>query len=89
MFTILELYGIPPKIVNAIRCIYTNPKSFVSTPDEDAEAFSVNTGVLQGDTLAPFLFIITIDYVLRQATERKRLECNYDDRKECEDRRST
>ena len=33
MFCILELYGIPPQIVNAIRCIYTGAKSFVSTPD--------------------------------------------------------
>src|SRR6188508_2060418 len=62
MFSILEMYGIPPQIVNAIRCIYTDSKSFVSTPDGDTESFSINTGVLQGDTLAPFLFIITLDY---------------------------
>jgi hypothetical protein len=73
MFTILGLYGIPPKIVAAIRCIYTGSKSFVSTPDGDTEAFSVNTGVLQGDTLAPFLFIITMDYVLRQAMQQQHL----------------
>ena len=54
MFSILEMYGIPPQIVNAIRCIYTDSKSFVSTPDGDTESFSINTGVLQGDTLAPF-----------------------------------
>jgi len=73
MFTILGLYGIPPRIVAAIRCIYTGSKSFVSTPDGDTEAFSVNTGVLQGDTLAPFLFIITMDYVLRQAMQQQHL----------------
>ena len=28
-------------------------------------------GVLQGDTLAPYLFIIVLDYVMRQATEGK------------------
>ena len=27
--------------------------------------FSITTGVLQGDTLAPFLFIIVLDYVLQ------------------------
>jgi len=54
-------------IINAIRCVYINAKSFVSTHDGDTEAFAVNTGVLQGDTLAPFLFIIVLDYVLRQA----------------------
>jgi len=38
-----------------------------SIHDGDTEAFAVNTGVLQGDTLAPFLFIIVLDYVLQQA----------------------
>ena len=39
MFTILGLYGIPPKIVAAIRCIYTGSKSFVSTPDGALKPF--------------------------------------------------
>ena len=33
----------------------------------ETDDFDVNTGVLQGDTLAPFLFIIVVDYVLRHA----------------------
>ena len=70
MFTVLGLYGIRPEIVAAIRCIYTGSKSFVSTPDGDTEAFLVNTGVLQGDTLAPFLFM---DYVLTQAMQQQHL----------------
>jgi len=47
--------------------VYINSKSFVSTHDGDTEAFTVNSGILQGDTLAPFLFIIVLDYVLRPA----------------------
>ena len=31
----------------------------------DTEYFYINAGVLQADTLAPILFIITLDYVLR------------------------
>ena len=31
------------------------------------ETFSTTSGVLQGDTLAPFLFITLLDYVLREA----------------------
>ena len=33
-----------------------------------SEAFEVSTGVLQGDVLAPFLFIILVDYLLKKAT---------------------
>jgi len=64
MFLILATYGIPSAIINAVRCVYTNSNSFVSTHDGDNEAFAVNTGVLQGDTLAPFLFLIVLDYFL-------------------------
>ena len=36
----------------------------VWSPNGDTEYFDINAGVLQGDTMAPFLFIITLDYVL-------------------------
>jgi len=52
MFLILAIYGIPDAIINAIRCVYINSESFISTHDGDTEAFAINTGVLLGDTLA-------------------------------------
>ena len=36
----------------------------VRSPDGDIEYVDINAGVLHGDTLAPLLFIITLDYVL-------------------------
>src|SRR5205823_5444556 len=33
--------------------------------DEISSPFEVTSGILQGDTLAPFLFIIIIDYILK------------------------
>ena len=38
------------------------------TPEGDTEFFKILAGVLQGDTLAPFSFIIALDYALREAT---------------------
>ena len=32
------------------------------------DMFEVSTGVLQGEFLAPFLFFILVDYLLRKAT---------------------
>lgn len=63
MFSILRHYGIPEKIVAAIRVLYDDSTSRVFVEGEVSEAFRVSTGVLQGDVLAPFLFIIVIDYV--------------------------
>ena len=42
----------------------------VPSPDGDTEYFDIIAGVLQGDTLAPYLFIICLDYVLWTSIDR-------------------
>ena len=69
MFAILRHYGIPEKLVNAIGVLYSDSKSAVMVDGNISEPFNVTTGVLQGDVLAPFLFIIMIDYLLQNATK--------------------
>ena len=44
----------------------------VRSPDGDTEFFDIVAGVLQGDTLAPYLFIICLDYVLRTSIDKIR-----------------
>jgi Reverse transcriptase (RNA-dependent DNA polymerase) len=61
---ILTAYNVPVLLVNAIMAPYND-----GTSDE----FKLSVGVLQGDTLAPYLFDIVIDYVLRNAIEKKPL----------------
>ena len=67
MFKILLTYGIPPKLVDAIKIVYENNLATVWTQEGENDFFKVITGVLQGDPLAPFLFIIVLDFVLREA----------------------
>ena len=67
MFLILEAYGIPTETVNAIRTMYKDTSCIVSTSDGDTDPFNIVTGVLQGDPLAPFLFIICLDYAMRSS----------------------
>ena len=43
-----------------------------TSPDGDTEYFDIVAGVLQGDTLAPYLFIICLDYVLRTSIDKIR-----------------
>ena len=66
MFLILSSYGIPDKIVNAVSIMYMNTRAKVLSVDGETEMFEITAGVLQGDTLAPFLFIIIVDYVMRE-----------------------
>ena len=42
----------------------------VRSPDGDTEFFKILASVLQGDTLAPFLFIICLDYILRISIDK-------------------
>ena len=72
MEQILLAYGLPKETVAAITILYRNAKVKVRSPDEDTEYFDIVAGILQGDTLAPYLFIICLDYVLRTSTDKIR-----------------
>ena len=72
MEQILLAYGLPKEPVAAITILYRNTKVKVCSPDGDTEYFDIVAGVLQGDTLAPYLFIICLDYVLRTSIEKIR-----------------
>ena len=49
--------------------LYKNTKVEVRSPDGDTDYFDILAGVLQKDTLAPYLFIICLDYVLRTSID--------------------
>ena len=72
MEQILLAYGLPKETVVAITILYRNTKVKVRPPDGDTEYFGIVTGVLQGETLAQYLFIICLDYVLRTSIDKIR-----------------
>ena len=71
-YYILLAYSLPKETVAAITMLYRNTKVKVRSPDGDTEYFDIVAGVLQGDTLAPYLFIICLDYVLRTSIDKIR-----------------
>ena len=70
MKEILSAYGIPKETVDAIMIMYQDTQSMVRSPDGDTDFFDISAGVLQGNTLAPYIFIICLDYVLRKALDK-------------------
>ena len=72
MEQILLPYGITKETVAAITILYRNTKVKVRSPDGDTEYFDIVAGVLQEDTLAPYLYIIYLDYVLRTSIDKIR-----------------
>ena len=77
MFKILKAYGIPPRLLKAIKAMNTGTRAKVVTEDGDSDQFEITAGVLQGDTLAPFLFVITLDYALRKAINGKEADLGF------------
>ena len=65
MEQILLAYGLQKETVAAIMMLYRKAKVKVRSPDGNIDYFDIVAGVLQGDTLFPYLFITSLDYVLR------------------------
>ena len=77
LIEILKAYGVPDRIVEAIEATYAETWAKVRTADGETEAFQILAGVLQGDTLAPFLFIVALDYALRSAIDGREEELGF------------
>ena len=69
MEQILLVYGLPKETVAAIMILYKNTKVKLRSQDGDTDYFDIVTGVLRGDTIAPYLFIISLDYMLRTSID--------------------
>ena len=70
MEQILLAYGLPKETVAAIMMLYKNTKVKVCSPDRDTAYFDMVAGVLQEDTLAPYPFIICLDYMFRTSIDK-------------------
>ena len=77
MMKILKAYDVPQNLLQAIEKIYENTRARVITPDGETEFFNIIAGVLQGDTLAPYLFAIVLDYVMRKTLNGKEEELGF------------
>lgn len=53
-------YGILSQAVTPIMMLYINNQSLVRSPGRDTNYFDIKARILQGHTLAKFLFVITL-----------------------------
>ena len=61
---VLSKYGLSELLIANVMQFYIGTSAVVATAHGNTEIFSTTSGVLQGDSLAPFLFILLLDYVL-------------------------
>ena len=65
MKKIFLAYGFPKETVIAILMLYRNMKVMFHSPDGDMDFFNIVVEVLQDISLALYLFIICLVYILR------------------------
>jgi len=65
----LHAFAVPPRLSAMILSVYDGLRATVRTQIGDTEPFSITTGTLQGDVLAPFLFCMVLDRVLHAALD--------------------
>ena len=67
---IILVYGLPKETVAVIMMLYRNTNVKVHSPDGDTDYFDIVADVLQGGTLPPYLFIISLDYVFKTSIDK-------------------
>lgn len=60
----LRAWNVPDELMNAVFSVIENAALKVRVDGALSPAIKVNQGVLQGDTLAPFLFVLIVDQLL-------------------------
>ena len=62
----LSKYGVSELLIANEMQFYIGTTAVVATAHGNTENVSTTSGVLQGDTLATFLFITLLEYILRE-----------------------
>ena len=71
MWRLLRHYGVPEKIVEIIKLLYEDFSCSVMHEGNQSPWFKFLSGQKQGCLLSPLLFLVAIDWIMRQATEGK------------------
>ena len=69
----LNAFHVGPALTRMVMSLYSNLKGIVRTPYGNTDSFPIETGILQGDVLAPYLFVLVIDRILNKALDNKPL----------------
>ena len=68
---LLHHYGIPDKITTIIQKTFEKMSCRMVHGGQLSTGFEVGTGVRQGSLLSPYMFLLTIDWVMKATTKAK------------------
>jgi len=64
IWLLLAKQGIPPKLINLVKLLYTDTVAWVQVGGSRRHWFTIRTGVRQGCVLAPDLFRCALDFFM-------------------------
>ena len=71
VWKIVRSYGVPPKLVTLIELFYQHFECSVIVNGNLSEWFPVQSGVRQGCIISPMLFLLSMDWIMRNTTSDK------------------
>ena len=72
LWQLMGHYGIPEKFINIIKNTYTGMQCNIMHEGQLTDPFDITTGVRQGCLLSPFLFLLAVDWIMKQTTSNRR-----------------
>jgi len=70
VWSILSSYGIPEKIIRVIQNFYRDSRCAVRSDGQLGDWFQIITGVKQGCLLSPLIFLLVMDWTLKNAVDK-------------------
>jgi hypothetical protein len=67
LWRILRIYRVPSRIVQLVKDLHVGTFATVRLGGQVGKEFTINNGVHQGCVVAPLLFNVFLDFVVRQA----------------------
>jgi hypothetical protein len=67
LYKIMLYFGIPEKLIRLTKVTMEDSAFYVKMQTELTEPTTIRNGLKQGDGLAPFLFNIVLEYVIRKS----------------------
>jgi hypothetical protein len=71
----MKSLNIPNKLIRLTKAVYENVGAMVRLNGQKSESFKMESGVKQGDSLSPLLFIIYLDHVHKKVKKKSRPMC--------------
>ena len=71
LWKIMRHYGIPEKYIRLVKMFYNSSKCSVITEEGAGPWFDIMSGVKQGCVMSGFLFILVIDWIMRQTVKQQ------------------